>query len=103
VLAGTLLYYYVPGNHERSGGSLDNFRAAFGQTSHGSAPTSSAFPNVHIGRPEGLRPWHAALLDPTTDHLTALRPATITLAVTVNTTIRTATVRLTLPAALSAA
>ena len=43
------------------------------------------------------------LFDPTTGHLTALHPATITLAVTVNTTIRTATVRLTLPAALSAA
>jgi hypothetical protein len=31
-LGGTLPYYYVPGNHERGNGSLDNFRAVFGDT-----------------------------------------------------------------------
>ena len=31
-LAGTLPYYYVPGNHERGNNSLDNFRAVFGDT-----------------------------------------------------------------------
>ena len=55
----------------------------------------TASPNVHIGRPSGLRPWHSAVFDPVTGQLTALRPATITLAVTVNATTRTATVRLT--------
>ncbi|WP_026129441.1 phosphodiester glycosidase family protein [Nocardiopsis prasina] len=31
-LEGELPYYYVPGNHEVSGGTLDNFREAFGET-----------------------------------------------------------------------
>jgi hypothetical protein len=31
-LGGQLRYYYVPGNHERADGSVDNFRAAFGDT-----------------------------------------------------------------------
>lgn len=31
-LEGELPYYYVPGNHEVSGGTLDNFREAFGDT-----------------------------------------------------------------------
>lgn len=31
-LAGQLRYYYVPGNHERSGNNVDNFRAVFGDT-----------------------------------------------------------------------
>ncbi|MGH3489503.1 MAG: metallophosphoesterase family protein, partial [Actinopolymorphaceae bacterium] len=32
-LEGELPYYYVPGNHEVMGGSIDNFKAAFGATS----------------------------------------------------------------------
>ncbi|MGH3490413.1 MAG: phosphodiester glycosidase family protein, partial [Actinopolymorphaceae bacterium] len=32
-LEGALPYYYVPGNHEVMGGSIDNFEAAFGVTS----------------------------------------------------------------------
>lgn len=31
-LEGALPYFYVPGNHERSAGTLDAFRAAFGET-----------------------------------------------------------------------
>jgi hypothetical protein len=31
-LGGALPYHYVPGNHERGGGSLDAFRAVFGDT-----------------------------------------------------------------------
>ncbi|GAB3403955.1 phosphodiester glycosidase family protein [Flindersiella endophytica] len=31
-LQGRLPYYYVPGNHERFAGTLDNFKAAFGAT-----------------------------------------------------------------------
>ncbi|MCC9739240.1 phosphodiester glycosidase family protein [Streptomyces sp. MNU89] len=41
-------------------------------------------PNLRIGSPEGARPWHAAAYDPVTGTLTALRPATVVLAVTVN-------------------
>ncbi|MGW8526767.1 phosphodiester glycosidase family protein [Nocardiopsis sp. NPDC055824] len=33
-LEGELPYYYVPGNHEVSEGTLDNFREAFGETRH---------------------------------------------------------------------
>jgi hypothetical protein len=33
-LEGELPYYYVPGNHEVSEGTLDNFRDAFGQPRH---------------------------------------------------------------------
>ncbi len=55
----------------------------------------TASPNVHLGDPRGLRPWHTALFDPATGRLTALRPATITLAVTVNTVTTTTTIRLT--------
>ncbi|GAA4087687.1 phosphodiester glycosidase family protein [Nonomuraea soli] len=31
-LAGTLPYYYIPGNHEVMGGKIDNFKSAFGDT-----------------------------------------------------------------------
>ncbi|WP_078843709.1 phosphodiester glycosidase family protein [Streptomyces albus] len=41
-------------------------------------------PNLRIGSPDGARPWHAAAYDPGTGTLTALRPATVVLAVTVN-------------------
>lgn len=44
----------------------------------------SASPSVHIGDPRGLRPWHTAYFDPDTGQLVAMRPAVITMAVTVN-------------------
>ncbi len=44
----------------------------------------SGSPNVHIGSRDDLRPWHAAWFDPATGKLTAFRPATVTLSVTVN-------------------
>jgi hypothetical protein len=44
----------------------------------------SGSPNLHIGSRTGLRPWHAAWYEPATGKLTAFRPATVTLAVTVN-------------------
>ncbi|WP_254706477.1 phosphodiester glycosidase family protein [Streptomyces lunaelactis] len=40
-------------------------------------------PNLYIGAPEDVRHRHAAAFDPTTGRLTALRPGTVTLAVTV--------------------
>ncbi|NUT96345.1 MAG: multidrug transporter [Saccharothrix sp.] len=46
----------------------------------------TASPNVHIGPAPGLRPWHAAWLDPDTGQLTTFRAAHISLAVTVNNT-----------------
>ncbi|MGW1188473.1 phosphodiester glycosidase family protein [Streptomyces sp. NPDC002559] len=52
-------------------------------------------PNVHIGDRNGARPRHTAVLDPSTGTLTALRPGTITLAVTVNGTTRRTQVRVT--------
>jgi hypothetical protein len=44
----------------------------------------SASPSVHIGSDNDRRPWHTANFDPTTGQLTAFRPATVTIAVTVN-------------------
>jgi hypothetical protein len=44
----------------------------------------SASPNVHIGRTRDAKRYHTANFDPSTGELTALRPSTITLAVTVN-------------------
>lgn len=44
----------------------------------------SASPNVHIGRERDAKRYHTANFDPATGELTALRPSTITLAVTVN-------------------
>ena len=44
----------------------------------------SASPNVHIGPSRDAKRYHSANFDPATGELTALRPATITLAVTVN-------------------
>ncbi|MCP3820623.1 phosphodiester glycosidase family protein [Streptomyces sp. A3M-1-3] len=41
-------------------------------------------PNLHIGAPDDARHRHAASFDPATGTLTALRPGTVTLAVTVN-------------------
>ncbi|MDF6022815.1 phosphodiester glycosidase family protein [Streptomyces sp. JH34] len=51
-------------------------------------------PNVHIGGSDGARPRHIATLDPATGTLTALRPGTVTLAVTVNGVTRRAEVRI---------
>lgn len=47
-------------------------------------------PNLHIGDPDDARRRHTAVLDPVTGTLTALRPGTVTLAVTVNGTTRQA-------------
>jgi exopolysaccharide biosynthesis protein len=44
----------------------------------------SASPNVHIGSPRDAKRYHTAVFDPATGELTALRPSTVTLAVTVN-------------------
>ncbi|MBQ0984506.1 phosphodiester glycosidase family protein [Streptomyces sp. F63] len=41
-------------------------------------------PNLRIGSPDGARPRHAAAYDPVTGTFTALRPATVVLAVSVN-------------------
>ncbi len=41
-------------------------------------------PNLHIGAPDGARERHTAAYDPATGTLTALRPGTVALAVTVN-------------------
>lgn len=54
----------------------------------------SASPNVHIGPRDGLRRWHSAIFDPSTGQLTALRPSTITIAVTVNGVLQRATIEL---------
>ncbi|PRX97164.1 phosphodiester glycosidase family protein [Allonocardiopsis opalescens] len=47
---------------------------------------------LHIGTPGGHRPSHIASFDPATGTLTALRPGTVEIAVTVNGATRTATV-----------
>ncbi|HEX6353249.1 phosphodiester glycosidase family protein [Actinophytocola sp.] len=44
----------------------------------------SASPNVHIGRTQDAKRYHTAVFDPATGELTALRPSTVTIAVTVN-------------------
>ncbi|MEV0680561.1 phosphodiester glycosidase family protein [Actinosynnema sp. NPDC050436] len=40
--------------------------------------------NVHIGQKSDVQPWHVARFDPETGSLTAVRPGTATIAVTVN-------------------
>lgn len=55
----------------------------------------SASPSVHIGPTSDRRPWHTANFDPATGQLTALRPATITIAVTVNGVTQRSTITLT--------
>ncbi|MEU0134642.1 phosphodiester glycosidase family protein [Streptomyces sp. NPDC006296] len=52
-------------------------------------------PNVHIGAAGRARPCHLATLDPATGRLTALRPGTVTLAVTVNGVTRRAEIGIT--------
>ncbi|MFJ9062082.1 phosphodiester glycosidase family protein [Streptomyces sp. NPDC102409] len=51
-------------------------------------------PNVRIGKTDDARGRHIATLDPATGTLTALRPGTVTLAVTVNGVTRQAQVRI---------
>jgi hypothetical protein len=55
----------------------------------------SGSPNLHIGDPRALRPWHTASFNPDTGQLTALRPSTVTLSVLVNGVRQQATVELT--------
>ncbi|MGX1881681.1 phosphodiester glycosidase family protein [Streptomyces sp. NPDC055287] len=50
-------------------------------------------PNLHIGPAKDARPRHTAAFDPVTGTLTALRPGTVTLAVTVNGTTQRTEVR----------
>ncbi|MEU7531287.1 phosphodiester glycosidase family protein [Saccharothrix sp. NPDC042600] len=57
----------------------------------------TASPNVHVGPAPGLRPWHAAWLDPETGRFTAFRAARVTVAVTVNGMTRRADVAFTWP------
>ncbi|HZC27625.1 MAG TPA: phosphodiester glycosidase family protein, partial [Actinopolymorphaceae bacterium] len=56
--------------------------------------TWTGSPNVLIGHRSDAKPWHAAVFDPDTGTLTALRPAAIQLAVTVNGVTTTAKVTL---------
>ncbi|MFF2729435.1 phosphodiester glycosidase family protein [Streptomyces sp. NPDC058008] len=60
-------------------------------------------PNVRIGRTEHARARHVATLDPATGALTALRPGTATLAVTVNGVTREVRIRIAAGAAAPAA
>jgi phosphodiester glycosidase/calcineurin-like phosphoesterase family protein len=62
----------------------------------------SASPNVHIGRIEDAKRYHTAVFDPATGVLTALRPSTVTIAVTVNGVTTRHTVEL-VPAQVAAA
>jgi exopolysaccharide biosynthesis protein len=55
----------------------------------------SASPNVYIGRPRDAKRYHTAVFDPATGELTALRPSTVTIAVTVNRVTTRQTVELT--------
>ncbi|MDZ5444746.1 phosphodiester glycosidase family protein [Micromonospora sp. 4G57] len=70
-----------------------------GRTVPVAAPVSadwSSSPNLHIGPPDGVKPWHVARFDPATGRLTALRPgAQVLLTVTVNGVRAEATVALT--------
>ncbi|WP_240506691.1 phosphodiester glycosidase family protein [Thermoactinospora rubra] len=54
----------------------------------------SGSPALHVGSRLGIRPWHAAWLDPATGVLTALREGQVVVAVTVNGVTRQATVAL---------
>lgn len=60
-------------------------------------------PNVRIGDPDGARHRHAAVFDPVTGTLTALRPGTVTLAVTVNGTTQRTQIQIAAAASASAA
>ncbi|MFF2060642.1 phosphodiester glycosidase family protein [Streptomyces sp. NPDC058200] len=51
-------------------------------------------PNLRVGDRDGVRPRHTAVFDPVTGTLTALRPGTVTLAVTVNGVTRQADIRI---------
>ncbi|MCX5315107.1 phosphodiester glycosidase family protein [Streptomyces sp. NBC_00154] len=60
-------------------------------------------PNVRIGDRDGARHRHAAVFDPVTGTLTALRPGTVTLAVTVNGTTQRTQIQIAAAASASAA
>lgn len=60
-------------------------------------------PNVRIGDRDGARHRHAAVFDPVTGTLTALRPGTVTLAVTVNGTTQRTQIHIAATASASAA
>ncbi|MGW2256424.1 phosphodiester glycosidase family protein [Streptomyces sp. NPDC001780] len=60
-------------------------------------------PNLRVGDRHGARPRHTAVFDPATGTLTALRPGTVTLAVTVGGTTRRAEIRIAAPAARAVA
>ncbi|HWU06930.1 MAG TPA: phosphodiester glycosidase family protein [Streptomyces sp.] len=60
-------------------------------------------PNVHVGEADDARERHIATLDPATGTLTALRPGTVTLAVTVNGVTRQARVEIAAGSAAPAA
>lgn len=60
-------------------------------------------PNVHIGDRDSARHRHTAVFDPSTGTLTALRPGTITLAVTVNGTTQLTRIRIAAAGTASAA
>lgn len=60
-------------------------------------------PNVYVGDPEDAGHRHTAVLDPVTGMLTALRPGTVTLAVTVNGTTQRARIEIAAKAAAPAA
>ncbi|MEV1178479.1 multidrug transporter, partial [Nonomuraea sp. NPDC049784] len=65
-------------------------------------PVSAAWsgsPNLQIGSRETAKPWHVAVLDPSTGTLTALRPGQVTVAVTVSGVTQQAAVALTAKAA----
>ncbi|WP_231619063.1 phosphodiester glycosidase family protein [Nonomuraea sp. SBT364] len=59
----------------------------------------SGSPNLHVGPRSKARPWHVAVLDPASGTLTALRPGTVTVAVTVSGVTERASVALTARAA----
>lgn len=60
-------------------------------------------PNVRIGDRDGARRRHVAVFDPVTGTLTALRPGTVTLSVTVNGTTQRTQIHIAAAAAASAA
>ncbi|MFG1695214.1 phosphodiester glycosidase family protein [Nonomuraea sp. NPDC049309] len=73
-----------------------------GRTVPAAYPVSVAWtgsPNLHIGSRTTAKPRHVAVLDPDTGTLTALRPGTVTVAVTVNGVTKKAEVALTAKAA----
>ena len=54
-------------------------------------------PNLHVGKPTGVRPWHVAWLDTDTGVLTAIRPGQVKISVTMNDVTTEKEVRMSLP------